>query len=708
MQPKFDKTKEMKFDEAMEKEDPYILFYRIVDLDEETFSEYSADESSTIKPPKGSREKYWSESDNSSQVSHYDLRKLSAVSQKSAVSGVAPNQMKKGSESSDVLSQQQQQLTIKIQNDHVSSDSEASGKPAIKIDPNSITEEEKFSKINSHFKHLGLGRTRSTATKRSNSQQPQDDEILPTDPRYIDISSMYYWYDVDAEGCLELPMDFRSKPSVKTIEELQFSDSEPTTFLDKLNSRLSTLKKTTTSSTIATINDLPESSNEGDADGNDDSVNITNGDSLPTGACTPKALFGKEQHVSSTPGRKSLSLLSPSMSRKSQKSPANSTASNDNGNSTPAGSGVNNNSSTASTPSKAKSANGFLKSKRSKNTLASIEGSPNLTTPNSHSNNNTEPHNTSRSRSPPKSTSSSHGLGLGLGRHHSLLRHGTLKMSRRGRHLSKNKNVGIETGHDNGVVRSHADSAATYASISTRSTAVSHATSFTQNTNDTFTSAATHATKHSACHTNTGVTQSLPTSTLDPHHTITSFTVIPSPYSSSANGSNTNQDNPFPGPSPFPTPTPPPSEYLPEQKQQKFKQSSFSSPSRRNPFAASNSESPRSAARPLRPQSQIFLSSPSHVAQGNVPQRPQSAIFTTTSNPRPNSSSTPFFHPTKAQTKSSITVGGGNGGTGDPSSSDPAMTAAVFAASNTASASVGGLGGQKKKHKFKNMFKKIF
>ncbi|GME84519.1 unnamed protein product [Ambrosiozyma monospora] len=126
MQPKMDKTKEMKFEEAMEKEDPYILFYRIVDLDEETFSEYSADESSTIKPPKGSREKYWSESDNSSQVSHYDMRKLSVVSQKSAVSGIAPNQVKKGSDSSDVPPQQQQQPTIKIQNDSVASDSEAS------------------------------------------------------------------------------------------------------------------------------------------------------------------------------------------------------------------------------------------------------------------------------------------------------------------------------------------------------------------------------------------------------------------------------------------------------------------------------------------------------------------------------------------------------------------------------------------------------
>ncbi|GME84537.1 unnamed protein product [Ambrosiozyma monospora] len=496
-------------------------------------------------------------------------------------------------------------------------------------------------------------------------------------------------------------MDFRSKPSVKTIEEAQFSDSEPTTFLDKLNSRLSTLKKTTTSSTIATINDLPESSKEGDADGNGDAVNKTNGEPLPTGACTPKALFGKDQPVSSTPGKKSLSLLSPSMSRKSQKSPANSNASNDNNNSTAAGSGVNNNSSTASTPSKSKSANGLLKSKRSRNTLASIEGSPNLTAPNSHGNNNTESHHTSRSKSPSKSSSSSHGLGLGLGRHHSLLRHGTLKMSRRGRHSNKNKNVGIETGHDNGVIRSHADSAATYASMSTRSTTVTHATSVTQSSNDTSTTAATHATKHA-------------TSTLDPHHTITSSTVIPSPYSSSANGSNTNQDNPFPGPSPFPTPTPLPSEHQPEQKQQKHKQSSFASPSRRNPFTTSKSESPRSPARPLRPQSQIYHSSPSHVTPGSVSQRPQSAVFTTSSNSRTNS---PFSHPGKAQTTSGITVGGGDGGPGGPggpSSGDPAMTAAVLAASNTVdvgvsnSATVGGLGGHKKKHKFKNMFKKIF
>ncbi|ODV87814.1 hypothetical protein CANARDRAFT_215686, partial [[Candida] arabinofermentans NRRL YB-2248] len=221
MLEKGEKSKEISFNEAMDTEDPYILFYRVVELDDDVVSEYSAnyaasgDDRSTIKPPHGSKDRYWTVGDsdsNNSQSAILAARKASVVSEISALSLKSSTLVPTTNPSS------------------------------IALNP---------PRSNNHVRHLGLGKSlsRSASTSRSRMRTSTDDEASPLDPTYIDIANLYYWYDVDANGDLQLPNDFNVKPHIGTPADEHNDITTDGGFLDKMNSKILSLKR----SSVATI-----------------------------------------------------------------------------------------------------------------------------------------------------------------------------------------------------------------------------------------------------------------------------------------------------------------------------------------------------------------------------------------------------------------------------------------------------------------------
>ncbi|KAH3669309.1 hypothetical protein OGAPHI_001430 [Ogataea philodendri] len=196
-----EKAKPISFQEAMEQEDPYILFYQIVELDQEVESDYTANatsgDESTIRPPKGARDKYWASDSESSMPNSTVLaaRKSSVVSQVS----------------------------------YLSLKSAANNRLPITVDPPS---EEIVPPPSASAANIA---SRSSSKNRKHT----DSEVLPTEAAYLDIESQYYWYDTSAEGTFKKPHNYHEKPALWNPQE----ENQEGGLIDRINSRLLTLKR---------------------------------------------------------------------------------------------------------------------------------------------------------------------------------------------------------------------------------------------------------------------------------------------------------------------------------------------------------------------------------------------------------------------------------------------------------------------------------
>ncbi|OWB71427.1 hypothetical protein B5S31_g1115 [[Candida] boidinii] len=249
------KVTEMTFEKALETEDPYILFYRIVDLNdkEETLSEYGttinggsnygnsihedtdtlAQGAAKIILPNGSKEKFWADSDSSapnsaliaarkgslvSQISSLSLRSSIAAQQQvfSQISTNAndktpmPNDSEKASQSTinHVSFTDDNNNKGKTNSDNIvfETNNKAKNEPSniVVTDPNGI-EMTTSSTHTSIRSHLGFksSKTRDKDVADEFSKQTAMEileTISPLDPHYIDPKDMFHWYGIDENG----------------------------------------------------------------------------------------------------------------------------------------------------------------------------------------------------------------------------------------------------------------------------------------------------------------------------------------------------------------------------------------------------------------------------------------------------------------------------------------------------------------------------
>ncbi|OUM55618.1 hypothetical protein BVG19_g5187 [[Candida] boidinii] len=249
------KVTEMTFEKALETEDPYILFYKIVDLNdkEETISEYGttinggsnygnsihedtetlAQGAAKIILPNGSKEKFWADSDSSapnsaliaarkgslvSQISSLSLRS-SIGAQQQVFSQISTTANDKDPMASD--SEKASQSTInhvsftddinikaKTNTDNIVSetDNKAKNEPStISVtDPNGIemTTSLTHTSIRSHLGFKSSKARDKDASDEFSKQTAMEilETISPLDPHYIDPKDMFYWYAIDENG----------------------------------------------------------------------------------------------------------------------------------------------------------------------------------------------------------------------------------------------------------------------------------------------------------------------------------------------------------------------------------------------------------------------------------------------------------------------------------------------------------------------------
>ncbi|CDK27288.1 unnamed protein product [Kuraishia capsulata CBS 1993] len=200
-----EKVKELSFKDAMDSEFPYLLFYRIVDLD---LSDADlSDDRPTIKvsAPNGSKERFWTESDDS---------------------GRTP---RKGSYFSEIS---------------ITSVSTAAASAPASAELPSVED-----RLNSHRRHLhphflsgSLSRSVSRTRKREEERIEKKADPLFGDKAYVDPSDMYYFYTLDngelAKSAddlrpLQLTQSRSSKPPVSSS-----GSTEETSFTEKVNQEL--------------------------------------------------------------------------------------------------------------------------------------------------------------------------------------------------------------------------------------------------------------------------------------------------------------------------------------------------------------------------------------------------------------------------------------------------------------------------------------
>ncbi|KAG7693122.1 hypothetical protein KL930_004793 [Ogataea haglerorum] len=218
---KEEKAKEVTFQEAMDQEDPYILFYKIVELHEDFDSDYygtatSGDES-TIRPPRGAKDKFWNSDSESSMPNSSVLaaRKSSIVSQMS----------------------------------HLSLKSNGAPLPVTINQPGG--ESEHTPPATTQVPPLAPPPMVSTSSvSRSSSRGKRtDNEVLPTDPAYLDIATQYYWYDLNSSGTYKIPREYSEPPAIWTPQE-ENGDGNEGGFIEKINSRLLSLKRGSVSASV--------------------------------------------------------------------------------------------------------------------------------------------------------------------------------------------------------------------------------------------------------------------------------------------------------------------------------------------------------------------------------------------------------------------------------------------------------------------------
>ncbi|VEU19867.1 DEKNAAC100205 [Brettanomyces naardenensis] len=303
------KASEISFNEAMETEDPYILFYRIFEIGQE--GSISGDEVLTIPTDRGYREKYWSTltalskttTDTYSTDATLSSRKQSAVSiQVSAEQFRAAVPQSKRNDRTfteqpttagtveivddnrqgDSLDTQQIQVSKDRQdrpvgqieeNQHVEQIDQSVDGKSLSETPASVAsaavtvpavsmaaeaEESTASLINRRFGRLGLGKTRSRSTSRDPVVFSALEDIPPTEAFYLDISAMYYWYREGPYGGFEEPEDFFDLPRVEPVSKEEIAsvianeEAADAGFIDRLNTTFQSFKlgSITTSSSL--------------------------------------------------------------------------------------------------------------------------------------------------------------------------------------------------------------------------------------------------------------------------------------------------------------------------------------------------------------------------------------------------------------------------------------------------------------------------
>jgi len=301
------KTREVSFNEAMDTEDPYILFYRVVELHDKNgkpFGEHyhrSGDQNLDEISPLAANAEYDPEREHNLSVATQfskentltkypstlesedrtiKSREQSTVSMKPANSssklfGNSPAQLSNEPDLSksnvSKAGQQIDNLCSKIDETNgkaygggsdnsvaSANSSDSSAGHVIKIDADA-----KLKRANSqqsrgahlqkvqngrHIGRLGIGKSKSRSSSKERFKFSALDDISPSESFYIGLKEMYYWYKVNGIGEYEED-SFDEPPGVRVLTDDMISDviskggEADGGFMDKLNTTLLSLRK---------------------------------------------------------------------------------------------------------------------------------------------------------------------------------------------------------------------------------------------------------------------------------------------------------------------------------------------------------------------------------------------------------------------------------------------------------------------------------
>lgn len=190
------KSKAISFKEAMQNEDPYLLFYRIVDIDDESIPE--------IKTEDGYRRKYWN----------------------------APAWIVTGTEEPD--SRKQSVSSI-------SDEKSAKTLQLSKVSTASAEDEKSVASKKSRFSYL-VGRSSSKSSSRPAFNALED--VSPNEPFYLGVEDLYFWYPKDPTGSYVDRLESSAGSSVMSLSKEQIDTAIANEeaafpgFMDKFNSSI--------------------------------------------------------------------------------------------------------------------------------------------------------------------------------------------------------------------------------------------------------------------------------------------------------------------------------------------------------------------------------------------------------------------------------------------------------------------------------------
>ncbi|QPG76482.1 hypothetical protein FOA43_003871 [Brettanomyces nanus] len=256
------KVTEISFSDAMASEDPYILFYKIVEIDEDS------DDVSSLGTARGDQDKYGSTLDkparsaldtasgeqsltsrNHSTTSQNSEKPIHFAERDERTVGVVP------SSSSLVFTSFQSSRTPDLNVTDIDKFLKGLAAPAVsRTDLQELhidSSESTSSLINRRFGRFALGnKSRSRSISRENDiQLSLLQDISPTEQFYLDIFCMYYWYQCAPDGSYVPSLDFYSDPGVELVTKEQINQAIATEeaadggFMDRLNTTLQSLKK---------------------------------------------------------------------------------------------------------------------------------------------------------------------------------------------------------------------------------------------------------------------------------------------------------------------------------------------------------------------------------------------------------------------------------------------------------------------------------
>lgn len=199
--PQGQKVKEVSYNEAMEKEDPYILFYRVVELHELDEPVESESVNSLLLPPR-QRDRY--------------LSNVTALSKTTTVGSTYTE-----SDDPTLTSRKQSSVT--------------------RIDP---TTSASVSSVSSSSGSVSEDKKKVKPPKR-----PFDSvkDILPSEPFYIGVDDMYYWYTLDQNGSYRLADKANTRVVPLTVDQISDilgrEEDADAGFIDKLNTTLLAIRR---------------------------------------------------------------------------------------------------------------------------------------------------------------------------------------------------------------------------------------------------------------------------------------------------------------------------------------------------------------------------------------------------------------------------------------------------------------------------------